>query len=1766
MAITQSQLSIIVESKGIEAAAKSLKDLAAAGASADKEVLGLAITHAKAAAEQAKAEAANAKATKTLERNTAANAASEAAEQRRIQALGRAQAQAIAEDARRTAAIETRIRREEEAAARAEAAAQRQIQSYGRMQDQANRMNDALDKKGKAFEEVSKRGNVYVNTLRSMATAASAYLGVNFVRGIVAEADAWSMAQSKLKITLGDMNLAKQAQENLYQTAQKLRVPLEDVAKLFTRMYPPLQKMGYSMSDTNKTVESFSMALRLAGATGQEASSAMLQFSQSINAGRLNGGEFNSVAEAAPNVLRAIEAELVRSGKAADIYSINLKKLAGEGKLTTDVLVKSLLNASAKWREDFANLPLTVDGALTRIKNAWEKAIGQVGQDTGFTKRISEALTKLEEALPDIAKAIGNTFAFLVENAKTLTTVFTSLVALGTVKWLAESAVAFKSLASEIGLTNVVLQAFAAHPVVRIVLGIASVVGVAGVAAYKLYKDATEGATVANENLTKTAPELIQSIEAQYQAALKQYKVLYGIAELEDKRSGKGGVQHIQDATELEQMMDKIQRKTEEYNIARKNGSEVGMKQAQTELVYLSTEYGKMKDKLDVTEQLNKANAAQGKLKSDQKAFDELFLKYGQTESEQRKQKIKELDEVAKRDGVLIMDAKKYNQILEGINEKFKDKPKEDPFKPMKESLEKSKTLTEEWVQKLDQLKQYGVDDKRLEAQKRLNELEREAISITNSTEKALNEKEQADVKRRLNIQQQYELEKKLQEAWKERLANSDKELATVQEEVLKQQDLLEAYGKTEQELNNLSEKRAMDTLEKEKSILTDMKLYSSNETEIAQQQKIVDNLSEIIEGRKKIAQIKDTIASKEEVDKKAEEYEKAYQSANKKIEDGLYAAIGRGGTNAVKKLIEDLRSWFARLVLKPIIDPIAAFGASIISPNAQSATGGGDILGNLAKAGSSLWESFAGAGSTFGSTGFMASLAGGLNGAGAGSGLTSSLGLSIGNSLNSVLGSSLSGSLSTAVSAISSVAPFLAAFQAFKNINGGYQIGGLSKDLQAATLGIAPRLFGMQDKQMTGQTVTGNLGTQDLSRNVAWSQKGGLFRSDRSGVWSYGLKDSTAIQDGKAYVDTASLASDKALLNQLNSTYDALKVSTAELAKSLGMNADDIMKRTDAINFTFGKDAAETSANINKVFDTIANTISKDLLGGLTSLSKVGETSYQTLARLSTTMGTVNSIFETLGYAVFKIDDAGIKAADSLVTLYGGLDKFKAVTQSYYDNFYKESEKTEKATKAVTQALKDLGIKETIDTREKFREQVDTALKNGNNELVKSLMELSGAFAQVVQWTEEAKKSADELAGRTFQNGDMNMPDVQGMLEFVTQELKSIANEAERWYNIRNQSQTLVSQIDDFIGNPKKDPAIRMKQLWDSLSKDISAEQKLAIANELKDLTISKYQLEKDSLTKQKEQLQKIVDLGKQLRNYVTSLKLGNLAPLNQPVKLDIAKNQFDVLLAKARGGDTEAMSALQDASQTYLQLAQTALTSSQDYIDIFNEVTNSLDSLGLDNMSAADQSISLATDQLTELNKLRDYAASLETSSNAYYNSSLDLFTKQSQTAIDLYNRLGNLDGLSPILATLPADIASNLADKLASMQNANADFVKGLYGQYAGKTGGMIDAFGMKYWVDEVVKYGRDYVVTAFQNAVAGRAPAIVSTPQYTNDLIVQVVALTEEVKALREEQQQQTGDLIAATIVSNNDNATTIIEAQQDLGDKKSWVEQTRPELV
>ena len=125
----------------------------------------------------------------------------------------------------------------------------------------------------------------------------------------------------------------------------------------------------------------------------------------------------------------------------------------------------------------------------------------------------------------------------------------------------------------------------------------------------------------------------------------------------------------------------------------------------------------------------------------------------------------------------------------------------------------------------------------------------------------------------------------------------------------------------------------------------------------------------------------------------------------------------------------------------------------------------------------------------------------------------------------------------------------------------------------------------------------------------------------------------------------------------------------------------------------------------------------------------------------------------------------------------------------------------------------------------------------------------------------------------------------------------------------------------------------------------------------------------------------EKMVDVGRELRDYVQGLRIGNLSSLTPAEKLALAASAYNTTLGKATAGDATAMSALQGAAGAYLEQARAFDPAA--YNAIFAQVTGTLDSFGSSLITDGERQAATATAQLTELQAI---AASIAAQTQAY------------------------------------------------------------------------------------------------------------------------------------------------------------------------------------
>ena len=223
---------------------------------------------------------------------------------------------------------------------------------------------------------------------------------IGFAREMVMMADAAKASQNRLRNLTGSAEELSAVTAQLRSISQETRSSFEGTSEIYTRMAFATQGLGYSQAQLLGVTKSLNQAVLISGARNQEATAALIQFSQALGSNRLGGDEFRSVSEQLPYVMKIIADSLgVPVGR--------LRALAFEGKLTTKVLIDAFVNASDKIEAASKNVLPTIEQAVATFRNSVLFFVADMDSATGASDSLSRAIMGLAKNIDFLGRAFA---------------------------------------------------------------------------------------------------------------------------------------------------------------------------------------------------------------------------------------------------------------------------------------------------------------------------------------------------------------------------------------------------------------------------------------------------------------------------------------------------------------------------------------------------------------------------------------------------------------------------------------------------------------------------------------------------------------------------------------------------------------------------------------------------------------------------------------------------------------------------------------------------------------------------------------------------------------------------------------------------------------------------------------------------------------------------------------------------------------------------------------------------------------------------------------------------------------------------------------------------------------------------------------------------------------------------------------------------------------------------------------------------------------
>lgn len=232
---------------------------------------------------------------------------------------------------------------------------------------------------------------------------------------IVQLADEFNNLEARVKLATnagGDFNAAMTSIKTI---ADSTAMPLTATADLFSKLTQSTKELGYSQSEVLDLTQTISQAMAVSGGDMASMEAGLTQLAQGLSAGALRGDELNSVLEQSPRLATALA-----DGLGATIGE--LKAMGAEGKLTAQAVGDALKSQADVIANEFAQMPATVSGSLTVLKNSLMGFIGELdntlGGSDGVAGVIKNIATYIDQIDPSTIENLGNALSAVGTMAK----------------------------------------------------------------------------------------------------------------------------------------------------------------------------------------------------------------------------------------------------------------------------------------------------------------------------------------------------------------------------------------------------------------------------------------------------------------------------------------------------------------------------------------------------------------------------------------------------------------------------------------------------------------------------------------------------------------------------------------------------------------------------------------------------------------------------------------------------------------------------------------------------------------------------------------------------------------------------------------------------------------------------------------------------------------------------------------------------------------------------------------------------------------------------------------------------------------------------------------------------------------------------------------------------------------------------------------------------------------------------------------------------
>ena len=252
--------------------------------------------------------------------------------------------------------------------------------------------------------------------LKGIAATVGGLAAVKKILGVSDQLTSTNARLNNAMINFDDGGSLTDLEKKVMASAQRSRTSYMDAASSIAKLGLNARDAFGSMDEVIAFQELINKQFIIGGASVQEQQAAMIQLTQAMASGVLRGEELNSVFGQAPGIIQSIADYL-------DVSIGEIRAMAAEGQLTTDVVKNAMFAAADDIETKFSNMPKTWAQIWAGMKNQalsmFAPILTKINQIANSTK-FQQVTTALINGLAGVANIASSVLDILISIASVI--------------------------------------------------------------------------------------------------------------------------------------------------------------------------------------------------------------------------------------------------------------------------------------------------------------------------------------------------------------------------------------------------------------------------------------------------------------------------------------------------------------------------------------------------------------------------------------------------------------------------------------------------------------------------------------------------------------------------------------------------------------------------------------------------------------------------------------------------------------------------------------------------------------------------------------------------------------------------------------------------------------------------------------------------------------------------------------------------------------------------------------------------------------------------------------------------------------------------------------------------------------------------------------------------------------------------------------------------------------------------------------------------